>query len=132
MDKQHFTIIAGHDVREAMDREIEGRVKRDLTGFKSEDLCKVQEDLAVRGILGAQLVRSMFGWSVRYDSGLQNWGLLASSRQGTLDGSFKAAVEWAEAWVAKDPLHRYAWASRREVERDGFKPIEEGMWKEGA
>lgn len=121
MDREHFIIIAGHDVREAIEAE-----------QAQGELCRTQEAQAKRGILGAQLVRSMFGWSVRYDSGLQNWDLLASSRRGQLDGSFKAAVEWAERWAAQDPTRRYAWASRREVERDGFMPIEKEMWKEGA
>jgi hypothetical protein len=117
MDPKHFIIIAGRELSEALDAE-----KRNTKG--GEDLCRVQEAQASRGIQGAQLVRSMFGWSVRYDSGLQGWGLLASSRQGTLDGSLRAAVEWAEDWAAQAPTHRYAWASRREVERDGFVPVE--------
>jgi len=112
MDPKHFIIIAGRNVREAVEAE------------QATGLIKAQETQAKRGILGAQLVRSMYGWSVRYDSGLQGWGLLASTRSGQLDGSFKAAVEWAENWQAQDPARRYAWASRREVERDGFKPVE--------
>lgn len=122
MDTKHCIIIAGRDVIEALDAE----------KAQAANLCSMQEAQAGRGYLGAQLVRSMFGWSVRYDSGLQGWGLLASVRGGTLDGSFKAAVEWAERWVAQDPKRRYAWASRREVERDGFMPIEKEMWREGA
>ena len=121
MDPKHCIVIAGHDVHEAIEAE-----------QAVEDLCRVQEKQAARGILGARLVRSMYGWSVRYDSGLQNWDLLAGMRNGMLDGSFKAAVEWAEQWVAQDPTRRYAWASRREVKRDGFMPIEKEMWKEGA
>jgi hypothetical protein len=118
MDPKHFIIIAGRDVIDQLDAEKDERVGR------GEDLPAVQVAQARRGYLGAQLVRSMYGWSVRYDSGLQNWDLLASTRQGTLDGSLKAAVEWAEDWAAQDPEHRYAWASRREVERDGFVPVE--------
>jgi hypothetical protein len=114
MGTKHCIIIAGRDVIDFLDMEKE----------QAADLCRMQEAQASRGYLGAQLVRSMFGWSVRYDSGLQGWGLLASTRSGQLDGSFKAAVEWAERWVAQDHDRRYAWASRREVERDGFKPVE--------
>jgi hypothetical protein len=112
MDPKLFIIIAGRELIEQLDAE------------KATGLIKAQENIAQRGIRGAQLVRSMYGWSVRYDSGLQGWALLASTRSGQLDGSFKAAVEWAERWVAQDPTRRYAWASRREVERDGFVPVE--------
>jgi hypothetical protein len=119
MNKQHFIIIAGGELSDALDAEKAERVKQ------GEALPTLQEAQARRGILGAQLVQSMFGWSVRYDSGLQGWGILAGIRQGTLDGSFYDAVRWAEDWVAQDPERRYAWASRREVERAGIVPVGE-------
>ena len=119
MDKQHFIIIAGHALADQLATE---KAERIMGG---EALTTVQEKHAARGVLGAQLVQSMFGWSVRYDSGLQGWRILAGVRNGMLDGSFKAAVEWAERWVARDPERRYAWASRREVERAGIVPVGE-------
>ena len=41
--------------------------------YSSEPLCEWQRDVSRRGIVGAEIVESMYGWSVRYDSGLQNW-----------------------------------------------------------
>jgi hypothetical protein len=44
---------------------------------------------------------------VRYDSGLQNFALLARSCE--LGGTLEAAEAFARAWVAEDPERRYAW-----------------------
>ena len=97
MDPRHFTIIAGRDLIDRLDAE----------KAAAPDLCRCQEAQAARGIMGAELVQSMFGWSVRYDSGLQGWGLLASSRSGTLNGSYEAARNWALKWAMLDPERRY-------------------------
>ena len=102
-------IIAGQDLYATLQAEREARVAKVGNLYKGEPLCRLQEQQAGRGVLGAELVLSRYGWSVRYDSGLQNWGLLASSRSGMLDGTLEAAVAWATAWVAQDPQRRYAW-----------------------
>ena len=107
--QEWMTIVAGGDLIDALDAETRALVPHTGRGFASEDLCSLQRKQAARGILGAELVESKYGWSVRYDSGLQNWGLIASSRSGTLDGSLEAAAAWAQAWAAEDPSHRYAW-----------------------
>lgn len=77
--------------------------------FESTALCALQVAQAQRGILGVQLIESIYGWSVRYDSGIQNFGIIAGSRRGDLNGSFEAAAQFAKTWVAQDPAKRYAW-----------------------
>lgn len=109
LNSAHFDIIAGLDVVEAIRAE---RARTVAAGsrpgtFDSETLCRHQERIASRGVLGAEIVKSNYGYSVRYDSGLQNWGLLASSRAGTVDGSLEAAIAWAKTWQAEDPTRRY-------------------------
>lgn len=52
-----------------------------------------------------EIVQSIYGQSVRYDSGLQNFGLVLSGRGITLD----EAEAFCRDWVAQDPEHRYAW-----------------------
>ena len=102
LNSHKFEVIAGRDVVDAInDRRAAGG-----------DLVRQQEADANAGFLGAELVESSFGWSVRYDSGLQDWGLLASSRRGDVDGSRASAEAWAKTWQARDPSRRYVWARR--------------------
>jgi hypothetical protein len=107
-----MTIVAGNELLAAMEAEQIAKVPQTGYGFASEQLCELQRKQAARGILGVEIVESNYGFSVRYDSGLQNWGLLASSKSRQLDGSFEAACKWAIDWVAQDPDRRYAWARK--------------------
>ena len=107
-----MTIVAGEELINAMEAEQRAIVPETGHGFASEQFCELQRKRAKRGLLGAEIVKSLYGYSVRYDSGLQEWGLLASSKSRQLDGSFEAAAEWAKAWVAQDPERRYAWARK--------------------
>lgn len=94
----------------------ERRVSKNAAGyFNSEQLCKLQIEQDCRGIIGANLIKTIYGWSVRYDSGLQNFGVLASARCKEIDGSLEAAISWARNWVAQDPHLRYAWMRKGEL-----------------
>jgi len=105
MIKQDWmVIVAGEALVDQLTKETLA-----LKSRESETLCRLQINQAGRGILGVELVHSWYGYSVRYDSGLQDWGLLASSRHKQLDGTLEDAVRWATAWVAEDPNRRYAW-----------------------
>ena len=100
-------VVAGGELLARLEAEKVARVPRNDRGFASEPLCALQAEQAGRGILGAVIVKSIYGHSVRYDSGLQNFGLLAGSRSGQLNGSFEDAVRYARAWQAEDPERRY-------------------------
>ena len=97
-----MVIIAGNTLVDAITAETQKRVQH-------ETLPRVQERQFRRGIVGAEVVKSLYGYSVRYDSGLQNFNLLASARAGQLDGTLEDAERFARDWVAQDPAHRYAW-----------------------
>jgi hypothetical protein len=114
-------VVAGQDVASRLEAEKLANVPRSPRGFASDPLCALHVDQARRGFLGASLVKSFYGWSVRYDSGLQEWALIASSRAGQLDGSFAAAVRYARRWQAEDPERRYVTAP--ESARDEFEAI---------
>jgi hypothetical protein len=120
MIKQDWmVIVAGEALVDAMSEETLKRCRDTGGGYRSsEDLCALQRDQAGRGILGAEIIVSSTGCSVRYDSGLQNFGLLAGSRSGYLDGTLEHAERWAKEWVAKDPTRRYAWR-RKTKEEEG-------------
>lgn len=107
-------LIAGAELYEATRAEKLAMVSQTPAGFNSEQLCKLQERQAGRGLLGAQIVESIYGFSVRYDSGLQEWGLLRPSRGLPEDQrTLEAAEAWCRDWVARDPAHRYAWKSEK-------------------
>jgi hypothetical protein len=117
INQDWMTIVAGEALVDALQAETKARVPWGCGGYKSEPLCRLQGEQVARGIYGAEIVRSNYGCSVRYDSGLQNFGLLASSRSGYLDGTLEHAVAWATKWVAEDPARRYAWYRKTEAER---------------
>lgn len=110
-DRTKFHIIAGEALVDALTAEAGAICTKNAGGYyNSEMLCAVQRLHSARGILGVEvLYYPNGGCSVRYDSGLQNFGLLAGSRSGTLDGTLEHAERWAREWVAADPTRRYAW-----------------------
>lgn len=108
MIKQDWmVIVAGEALVDQMTAETKARCEWTGYGYNSNQLCQLQREQASKGIIGVEIVCSMYGHSVRYDSGLQGFGLLARSRD--LGGSLEAAVEFAKAWVAEAPANRYAW-----------------------
>lgn len=104
-----MVIVAGEELVDALTAEQKASVPMTGSGYESEALCRLQVQRSVRGVLGAEIVASNYGHSVRYDSGLQDFGLLASSRVKDVDGTLEDAIRWAKAWVAQDPTRRYAW-----------------------
>lgn len=120
-------LIAGRELYSDLQVEKEAVVpKSSLPGREqchdSETLCRLQQKRARAGIVGVQLVKSIYGWSVRYDSGIQNFGIVAGARSGILDGTIENAIDYAQKWVSDDPERRYAWVSDIEtstpLERD--------------
>ena len=108
LDPKHFVVVAGQDLVEEL-RVARQAVPQSPFGYASGHLVKLQEMESRRGIRGAEIVESNYGFSVRAASGLQNFALLASSRAKQVDGSLEDAVRWAKAWVAQDPTKRYAY-----------------------
>lgn len=104
LDPAHFEIIAGGELVKRI------RLRR-IVVAGDEDLCWLQRIDAQSGILGVEIVQSIYGHSVRYDSGLQNFGLVAPAR--SLGGTLEAAETFCRTWVAHDPTHRYAWKRKR-------------------
>jgi hypothetical protein len=110
MIKQDWMIIVAG---EALVDELSAEQKRVVPftgfGYDSTTLCAHQRDVAQRGVIGVEIVQSNYGYSVRYDSGLQNFGLVRSGKGVTLEN----AETFCREWVAADPAHRYAWRRAR-------------------
>lgn len=113
MIKQDWMIVVAGDVLiDAMTAETKARCEWTGYGYNSDQLCALQREHAQRRIEGAEIVQSNYGCSVRYDSGLQNFGLLASAKARQVDGTLEDAERLAREWVSKDPSRRYAWRRR--------------------
>ena len=111
MIKQDWMIIvAGDALVDAMEVEQKATCRWGCGGYNSDDLAVYHRNQSARGIIGVEIVKSMHGHSVRYDSGMQNFGLLARSQE--LGGTYEAAEQYARTWVAKDPERRYAWCRK--------------------
>ncbi len=104
-----MNVVAGQRVVDAMQAQKAALVSRSALGFNSEQLCNLQVKQANAGFLGIEVVKSIHGWSVRYDSGLQNFALVRTARELGGEGSIEAAEQFARDWCANDPDHRYAW-----------------------
>ena len=103
-------IVAGEDTYNLIQHLKQNAIPKKDGFYDSERLSTFQEKVAKNGFVGAQIVKSNYGYSVRYDSGLQNWGLIASARAGSVDGSWEDAARFCRDWVAQDPSRRYAWS----------------------
>lgn len=82
---------------------------RPASGEPDRDLCRRQEQEHREGFEGVEIGPSIYGWSVRYDSGLNGFNLVASSRCGQIDGTRTDAIRFATEWVNENPTRRYAW-----------------------
>lgn len=104
-------VVAGVDVFNAISAEVAAKCPRHPNGrFIAAEVAVIHAQQAIRGFLGAQLCRDIYGWGLRYDSGLQGFAIIASGRE-IKDGCglLEDAEALARRWCAADPLFRYAW-----------------------
>lgn len=80
--------------------------------FDSESLCRFQRQMSAEGYLEAQIIKSSYGYSVSYASGLQNWAMLLRSRDSA-DKSYERALKFAIEWQAEDSNRRYVTITER-------------------
>lgn len=80
---------------------------------RGESLCNLQVSQAARGYRCVELVLSIYGWTVRYNSGLQDRAILYRSK----DKDPAKALEYALEYVSFDPAHREANVRISNVER---------------
>lgn len=92
--EKYFFIVAGQAVVDQIREERANLVK---------SLIDHQKDLYERGFRGIEIIQTSRGFSCRYDSGLQNFSLLARFP------SLYEAEQWAKTWQSSNPTRRYAW-----------------------
>lgn len=104
LPRDDITLIAGQEVYAAIMREVVTRCPKAPSGkYDAGALATMHAQQTVRGFLGAEVRRCVFGWGLYYDSGLQGFDFIAS------EPSREAIEALAIRWAAADPLFRYAW-----------------------
>ena len=103
------TVLFGAEVRRLLDADRNANVRPSQSRagcFDSESLCTWQIKVSQAGYVGAEICKSIYGYSLRYCSGLDNWAIIAGCRCGMLDGTFADALQYAERWQAEQPTKR--------------------------
>jgi hypothetical protein len=106
MNKQHFAVVAGHDVEEFLEEQL--TAERARQGFV---LTRWQEEVHRNGYVAAELCKSMHGWTLRYATGLMGFGII----QATKNFDWPHAVNVAKQWQERDPVRRYVFVRRAEL-----------------
>lgn len=107
-----FRVIAGQVAYDAEQAMLDAVAPLTHGLRDSEALSRYQT--GARSAIPAEIVKSIYGWSLRYASGVQGFSLIASARQGSLDGTYDAAVAAAHKWVGTH-TDRYVFV-REEIE----------------
>lgn len=97
--------IAGQNVLDEINTDRAAAVKQSKLRagcYDSESLCAHQIKMSQRGYLGAEIVQTLRGWSLRYNSGLQDFGLIVRGI-----ATWDDAVAAAHQWQAADTARRY-------------------------
>ena len=103
-----FIVIAGNPQKWDDETRARCRPGRYDGTFNSDDLCALQRDQAQRGRLGARLMSSMYGWSVRSD-----WSPHAPLSPTRM--TKEEAVKWGTEWANVDPDKREFFASKSDL-----------------
>jgi hypothetical protein len=113
LNNEGFVLLAGNPSK--WDDEIRARCEKRGSFFESESLCKLQAAQHAKGRRSARLQRTIYGWSVRLDSGLDDRQILYGHRLGNKDLSREAAVAFGIAWANEDPEKREFYAYRDDM-----------------
>jgi hypothetical protein len=98
LNDAHFEIVAGDP--SIWDQETRARLDN------GESLTSIQEDQHARGRRSAEVVPTVYGWSVRHGSGLDGFNLMFGYRKGDGHLSYEEALNLARGWQEEDPANR--------------------------
>lgn len=109
LNTSHFTLLAGNPSK--WDEETLRLCKpgRYEGTYDSADLCKVQVDQHRRGRRSATPVKTMYGWTVRLASGLDERQILCKVE------TREEAIAWGKAWANEDPENREFYAAAKDL-----------------
>ena len=86
-----------------------------FTPGRDKVLCSNQIQAHSAGFQEARLVKTIFGYSVRYASGLDNFAVLFGGRMMGRHVSYQEALQWGKDWVDAKPEYRALIYSAEEV-----------------
>ena len=100
-----FVVLGGDP--SAWDEETRQRVPHGRYNgtYNSDHLVNVQEDQHRRGRRSAELVQTMYGWSVRYASGLDANAIIFGGRNSP-PLTREQAIDLGVKWANEDPKNR--------------------------
>lgn len=110
-----LTILAGQAAYDAEQIALD-KVAPLVHGLRdSEALSRYQT--GIRRAIPAEVCKSIYGWSLRYASGVQGFSLIKSARRGDIDGTYESAVDAARKWVG-DHTDRYVFVRNSDLEQE--------------
>lgn len=116
------TVVAGQAVAErvAAYKKEQVILSTKVPGcYESNGLVGFQKRMNLAGYLEAEIVKSNYGYSLRFASGLQNFGLIRAARGLPLaETTYEAAVDYAKDWQSIDPEYRYVTTMYKPVSGD--------------
>ena len=98
INRTDFILLAGQP--EKQDAETVSRLKQ------GEYLTDIQEDQHRRGKREAELLRSMYGWTVRSGNGLDGFAIMYVPCRNRPDKGFAEGLMWGRAWANERPEER--------------------------
>lgn len=113
LNDRDFLLLAGQP--KSWDDETRRRCRpgRGSNTVNSEDLIKVHVEQHQRGRREAQLVRTIYGWSVRYASTIDNCALLFPGENAP--ATLAECILWGRAWADEDPANREFFGRKRSL-----------------
>jgi len=103
LDPTYFEVIAGQKVTDWIEELTMAAMSNGAT------LTDTQEQLFRDGYRGAELVKNSQGWVLRSDTGLDDFMILAGSKEAWLYVEAKAA---AQRWFCGDATNRYVFVRK--------------------
>lgn len=76
---------------------------------RGQSLVDLQVSQAGRGRLSAHLVRSIYGWTIRYASGLQDFAIIYKSGSSNIADAMQVGIEWANEAPEKREFYVDSW-----------------------
>jgi len=115
LNNNAFVVLAGNPSK--WDEEIRTRcAPGGVSGtFKSEDLCSMQIDQHHRGRRSAELVTTIYGYSVRMASGIDGRAILFGGRSLGRKVSREEAIEFGKKWANESLETREFYARKTDM-----------------
>ncbi len=110
LNTEYFVVLAGNP--EPWDLDLKARMAKVKAhaaiygGCTDDTLCAIQVEQFTKGRRSAELVATIYGYSVRSATNLDNRQILFGGRQLGRKVSKEEAIEFGKKWANEDPKNR--------------------------